>query len=100
MQRVVRSRSYVFEGNLTGDVVTLLEKWGTAKKSGEVVIFAINSGEIKIRKVSEGPNSVVRRIYIGPTCGCLLELDEVRSFEEGRVTYSIFKLRLCQDHQA
>ncbi|MCU7787461.1 hypothetical protein ODS41_05945 [Pyrobaculum sp. 3827-6] len=100
MQKVVRGRSYVFEGELAGDVVTLLEKWGTVKRSGEVVIFSIDSGEIKIRKVSESPSAVVRRIYISPSCGCLLELDETRNFEEGRVFYSLHKLRLCQEHQA
>jgi hypothetical protein len=50
--------------------------------------------------VAEGPTYTVKRIYIEPGCGCLLELDERRDFEENIVAYSIYRKRLCTQHQA
>lgn len=100
MQRVLRSKSYVFEGDLPEEAVLLLEKWGRLVKKGEIQVYSIEQGEIKVRKISESPTRSTRRIYINPACGCLLEIDESRDFEEGQVAYSIYKKKLCQEHQA
>lgn len=100
MQRVIRSKTYIFEGELPEEVSTLLEKWGKLVKKGEVVAYTVESGEIRIRKVAEGPTYTVKRIYIEPSCGCLLELDERRDFEENKVAYSIYRKRFCAQHQA
>jgi len=97
--KVVRSRAYVFEGELPEEVVALLEKWGRLVKRGEVAVYSMDSGEVKVKKVAEDPAKVVRRLYISPGCGCLVELDEVRDFEEGKVRYSLAKTRLCPEHQ-
>ncbi|RFA92949.1 hypothetical protein [Pyrobaculum aerophilum] len=100
MQRALRGKSYVFEGELPEEVALLLEKWGKLVKRGEVAIYSIEQGEIKIRKISESPTKSVRRIYINPACGCVLEIDESRDFEEGRIAYALYKKRLCPEHQA
>jgi len=99
MQKVVRSKSYVFEGDVPQEVSELLKKWGTLVKKGEVYLYAVDMGEIKVRKIADEPTKTIRRIYIMPDCGCVLELDETRNFENGVVTYSIFKKRLCPTHQ-
>jgi len=100
MQKVVRTKTYIFEGELPEEASALLEKWGTLVKRGQVTTYTIDSGEIRIRKVAEGPTYSVRRIYIGPSCGCLLEIEERRDFEEEKTTYSIYRKRLCPTHQA
>lgn len=99
MQKIVRSKSYVFEGVLPDEVVALLEKWGRVVKRGEIYAYTLDSGEIKAKKVSESPSELVRRIYVHPGCGCVLELDERRNFETGEVTYSVYRQRLCPSHQ-
>jgi hypothetical protein len=100
MQKIIRSKTYIFEGELPEEVSTLLERWGNLVKKGEVVAYTVESGEMRIRKVAEGPTYTVKRIYIEPSCGCLLELDERRDFEENKVAYSIYRKRLCAQHQA
>ena len=97
--KVVRSRAYVFEGELPEEVVALLEKWGQLVKRGEVAVYSMDSGEVRVKKVADSPTKVVRRLYISPGCGCLVELDEERDFEEGKVRYSLAKKRLCPAHQ-
>ncbi|MEM1598664.1 MAG: hypothetical protein QXP31_05800 [Pyrobaculum sp.] len=99
MQKVVRSKSYVFEGELPQDILEVLTKWGNAVKKGEVCIYTIDTGEIKARRIVEGPMRTVRRIYITPGCGCVVELDELRDFELGSVSYSVYKKKLCPTHQ-
>ncbi|MEM0369173.1 MAG: hypothetical protein QXT46_04835 [Pyrobaculum sp.] len=100
MQKIVRGKSYIFEGDLPHEITTLLEKWGRLIKRGEIVIYTIDTGEIKSKRLSETPTSVLRRIYIQQRCGCLLEIDEDKNFETNTVTYRIFKKRLCGEHQA
>ncbi|ABL87522.1 conserved hypothetical protein [Pyrobaculum islandicum DSM 4184] len=100
MQKVIRSKSYVFEGELPEEISTLLEKWGRLVKRGEVAVYMIDSGEIKMRKISENPTQVVRRIYIHPSCGCMLEIDETRDFEQGKTTYTLYMKKLCQEHKS
>ncbi|MEZ0320144.1 MAG: hypothetical protein ABWK05_09195 [Pyrobaculum sp.] len=99
MQKVIRSRSYVFEGELPQDILEVLTKWGSVVKRGEVYVYTIETGEIKARKIADEPGRAVRRIYITPGCGCVLELDEVRDFELGGVSYSVYRKKLCPTHQ-
>jgi hypothetical protein len=100
MQKVIRSKTYIFEGELPEEISSLLEKWGRLVKRGEVATYSIESGEMRMRKVADGPTYSVRRIYVEPACGCLLEIDERRDFEENKVSYSIYSKTLCPQHQA
>jgi len=100
MQKVIRGKTYIFEGELPEEISGLLEKWGRLVKRGEIITYSIESGEMRMRKVADGPTYSVRRIYIEPGCGCLLEIDERRDFEENQVSYSIYRKTLCPQHQA
>jgi len=100
MQKVIRSKTYIFEGELSEEICGLLEKWGRLVKRGEITTYSIESGEMRMRKVAEGPTYTVRRIYVEPGCGCLLEIDEGRDFEKNKVSYSIYRKKLCPQHQA
>ncbi|MFN3803874.1 MAG: hypothetical protein ACK4SY_02340 [Pyrobaculum sp.] len=97
--KVVRSKTYVFEGQVPGDVVAILEKWGRAIRRDAITVYTIEQGEIRAKKVSESPSQVVRRIYINPHCGCVLELDEIKDFERDNVSYVVIKKKICQTHQ-
>lgn len=99
MQKVVRGKSYIFEGVLPEEIINVLQKWGSVVRRGEVTIFTVDSGEIKARKISDTPSSSVRRIYITSSCGCSMEIDETRNFETGEVSYAVYKTRLCPLHQ-
>lgn len=82
------------------EAATLLEKWGKLAKKGEIAVYSIESGEIRVRKVAEGPTYSARRIHVQPTCGCVLELEELRDFEQMRVSYRVVAKKLCKEHQA
>jgi len=99
MQKVIRGKTYIFEGELPEEISGLLEKWGRLVKRGEITMYSIESGEMRMRKVADGPTYSVRRIYVEPGCGCLLEIDERRDFEENQVSYSIHRKKLCPQHQ-
>jgi|GEM_PF-706007 hypothetical protein len=99
MQKVIRGKTYIFEGELPEEISGLLEKWGRLVKRGEITTYSIESGEMRMRKVADGPTYSVRRIYVEPGCGCLLEIDERRDFEENQVSYSIHRKKLCPQHQ-
>ena len=100
MQKVIRGKTYIFEGELPEEISGLLEKWGRLVKRGEITTYSIESGEMRMRRVADGPTYSVRRIYVEPGCGCLLEIDERRDFEENQVSYSIHRKTLCPQHQA
>ncbi|MFN7105769.1 MAG: hypothetical protein ACK4M3_04220, partial [Pyrobaculum sp.] len=85
--KVIRSKTYVFEGQVPQDVVAHLERWGKAIRRDNITVYTIELGEIKAKKISESPTRAVRRIYINPQCGCMLELDEIKDFEQDSVVY-------------
>ncbi len=98
MQRVVRSKVFIFEGE-PPEGAAVLENWGVLTKRDKISIFTIESGEIRVKKIREDITSVVRRIYIKPACGCLLTLEEIRDFENETVTYLVVDKKLCPSHQ-
>lgn len=98
MQKIVRSKKFIFEGELPGDAA-ILEKWGVLSKRDKISIYTIESGEIRVSKMREDATRVIRRVRIKPACGCLLELDEIRDFEKETVTYAIVDIKLCPRHQ-
>lgn len=100
MQRVVRSRGFVFEAPLPSGVEGLLGLWGSISRRGAVAAFVMESGEVRTRKVEEDARRSVRRISVAPPCGCLLELEEVRDFEAGSVSYREARRALCPRHKA
>ncbi|MEZ0248956.1 MAG: hypothetical protein ABWJ97_06755 [Thermoproteus sp.] len=99
MQRVVRSKTFVFEAPISDEIVARLSQWGRVASKGVLTVFTMDSGEVKTRVVKEDARSRVRRIYIEPSCGCLLELDEVRDFERDTLYYRFVKFEPCPKHK-
>lgn len=98
MQRVIRSRSFIFEGGLDDVVKAKLSAWGRIVPKGNLIFFELDSGEVKVRALGGDAHTSLRRIYVKPACGCVMELDEVRNFDDGSITYRLVKFKPCQQH--
>ncbi len=99
MQRVVRTKTFVFEAPISDEIVSKLSSWGQVASKGRLTVFTMDSGEIKTRIVRENARSRIRRIYIEPSCGCKLILDEVRDFEQDTLYYRFVKYEPCDRHK-
>ncbi len=99
MQRVVRTKTFVFEAPISEEIVSKLSLWGRVTSKGNLTIFAMDSGEIKTKILKEDARNKVRRIYIEPSCGCVLTLDEVRDFDKETLYYKFIKYEPCPQHK-
>lgn len=99
MHKIIKAKSYVFEAEPPIDAINFLEKWGRLVKKGEVYIYTIEMGDIKSKKIEDSPTKSVKRIYINSGCGCVLEIDEIKDFDNEKTTYTIYKKKICKTHQ-
>lgn len=99
MQRIVRTKTFVFEAPISDEIISKLSLWGQVASRGRLTVFVMDSGEIKTRVVKEDARNKVRRIYIEPSCGCKLTLDEVRDFERDSLYYKFIKYEPCDKHK-
>ncbi|AEA11793.1 MAG: hypothetical protein ACP5I3_01925 [Thermoproteus sp.] len=99
MQRVVKTKTFVFEAPISEEIVARLSQWGRVASKGSLTVFTIDSGGVTTKVVKEDARSKVRRIYIEPPCGCLLVLDEVRDFERDTLYYRFVKYEPCDRHK-
>ncbi|MBP1449038.1 MAG: hypothetical protein JZD41_03330 [Thermoproteus sp.] len=99
MQRITRTKSFVFEGKIGDEIASKLSLWGRVFVKGELLIFSIDSGEIKARSMKADAKSSVRRIYIEPACGCRMEIDEIRDFENDTISYNLVEVKYCPQHK-
>ncbi|CCC81313.1 hypothetical protein [Thermoproteus tenax] len=100
MQRITKSKTFVFEAPISDEIVAKLKQWGQVSTSAALTVFTLGSGEVRIRVIRDTPSVKVRRISIKPECGCVLELDEVREFEKGTVYYRYIGYKPCEAHKS
>ncbi|MFB6489742.1 MAG: hypothetical protein TU35_000595 [Thermoproteus sp. AZ2] len=98
MQRIIKSRNFIFEGGLDDAIKARLGAWGRIIPKGDLVFFELDSGEVKVRALGGDARTSLRRIYIKPACGCVMELDEVRNFDDGSISYKLVKFKPCPQH--
>ncbi|KUO85468.1 MAG: hypothetical protein RXQ56_07910 [Thermoproteus sp.] len=99
MQRVVKTKTFVFEAPISEEIVARLSQWGRVASSGALTVFTIDAGEVTTKVIREDARGKVRRIYVRPPCGCLLVLDEVRDFEHDTLYYRFVRYDPCAQHK-